>query len=73
MDLQQLYTKLEKIDEKLDEHRVEIISSIGVQNKKIAVLEEKQRSTTGSIRLILGLVISSITGIISYVFNKLTQ
>jgi len=61
MDLQQLYNKLERIDEKLDSHL-----------ERIAVVEERQKGQQGQIRLMLGLLMSAITGIVGYAIKQIT-
>jgi hypothetical protein len=60
MDLQQIYNKLEKLDEKLD-----------LYVQKTAVLEEKQNNMSGQLKWILGIALSSISSIIAYAMNKL--
>lgn len=62
MDAQQVYNKLEKIEDKLDSYL-----------ERIAVVEEKQKNTAGHIRVLLGLIISAISSIIAYAVNQFTR
>lgn len=62
MDLQQIYSKLERIEDKLDSHL-----------ERIAVVEERQKNTAGHMKLLLGLIISAISSIVAYAINQFTR
>ena len=60
MDFDKIYNKLESIDDKLDTH---MISMEG----RVTSLEEKYQGIRGHIRLIMTLIMATVTGIISWV------
>lgn len=60
MDSERIYKKLDLIDEKLDTHMVSM-------EGRVTSLEEKYQGIRGHIRLIMTLIISGITGIITWI------
>jgi hypothetical protein len=60
MDLQTLYAKLDKMDEKLDSHL-----------ERITRVEEQHRGMRGQIQIGLALIGTTISAIITYVTSKL--
>ena len=60
MDLNTLYAKLEKMDDKLDAHM-----------ERITRVEEQHRGMQGQIRIGLALIGTSISAIITYATSKL--
>jgi len=60
MDVEKLYNKLDKIDEKLDVHMLKV-------EKRVSTLEEQYRSVRGYMRIAFSLIVSVITGIMAWV------
>jgi hypothetical protein len=62
MDLEKLYSKLDKMDDKLDSYMVS-------QEKRVSTLEEKVSGLTGSIKVGLTFILSTAGAIFVYIFK----